>query len=301
MKAGAQSRVGWQRQDTHAEHPKVSIVTPSYNQGKFIRQTIESVLGQDYPNIEYIVVDGGSTDETVDILKEYGGRIRWVSEADNGQTDAINKGLRMSSGSIVAYLNSDDIYLPGTISRVVEEFDRCPDADLIYGDFQAIDEHGNILDKIKTIPFDHSILLYDANYISQPASFYRRSLIDEIGMFDDQLQYLMDYEFFLRAAKRRAKFHLLKSSLSAIRYHGECKTLTGQAPWAEERNALRECYARKRVQHRHAMRFLSMVYRMKRYILLIGRGRLDFLNYRLKLRQRMIARAGNAGADSSGQ
>lgn len=275
----------------HAGLPKVSIVTPSYNQGRYIRATIESVLGQDYPRIEHIVIDGGSNDETVSILKEYENKIRWVSESDNGQADAINKGIRLSSGSIVAYLNSDDIYLPGTISRVVDEFYRFPDADLVYGDFHAIDEQGNILDKIKTIPFDHAILLYDANYISQPASFYRRRLLDEIGLFDERLQYLMDYEFFLRAAKRRAVFHLMKTPLSAIRYHGDCKTLTGKAPWADERKAIREYYARMRVRHPNAMRVLSVVYRIKRYFLLIKRGRVDFLNYRLKAKQRTIASA----------
>lgn len=270
------------------ETPKVSIITPSYCQGSFIRTTIESVLQQDYANIQYIVVDGASTDETVDILKQYEGLLTWISEPDEGQTDAINKGIRMADGDIIAYLNSDDIYLPGTISRVVREFNSHPEVEFLYGDFHAIDERGDLLCKMKTIPFDHNILLYDANYISQPASFYRYSLFENIGMFDAKLQYLMDYEFFLRAAKRKIKFRLVRHYLSAIRYHGDCKTLTGKTPWAEERRNLKLIYAREKTLHPSALKILGIIYCIKRYALLISRGKIDFLNLRLSYKQRLI-------------
>jgi glycosyltransferase involved in cell wall biosynthesis len=270
--------------------PLVSIVTPSYNQGRFIRATIESVLTQGYPNIEYFVVDGGSTDETLSILQEYGDRLRWFSEPDKGQTDAINRGIRMASGEIIAYVNSDDVYLPGAIATVVEEFGRHPGVDFIYGDFHAIDEDGAILSRVKTIPFDPNILLYDANFISQPASFYRRRLFDLIGLFDDSLQYLMDYEFFLRAARRKVGFRLVRQYLSAIRYHGECKTLTGGEPWAAERRELKLHYARPRTRHPLAMKVLGGIYRTKRYLLLMARGRLDFMNLLLHRKQKAIAK-----------
>jgi len=270
--------------------PTVSIVTPSYCQGQYIRATIESVLTQDYPFIEYIVIDGQSTDNTVSILKEYDKRITWISEADKGQTDAINKGIRKSKGDIIAYLNSDDIYLPNTISRIVKEFKASPDVDFVYGDFHAIDSNGDLLCRMKTIPFDPNILLYDANFISQPASFYRRRLFDKIGLFDDKLQFLMDYEFFLRAAKRKVEFRLLRHYLSAIRYHSDCKTLTGQEPWAEERRNLKKIYARKKAQHPSAMKILSIIYRIKRYALLISRGKLDFMYLCLSYKHRLIMR-----------
>jgi glycosyltransferase involved in cell wall biosynthesis len=270
--------------------PLVSIVTPSYNQGRFIRATIESVLGQDYPNIEYFVMDGGSTDETVDVLKEYDGRLTWVSEKDKGQTDAINKGLRQARGDIVAYLNSDDVYLPGAVRRVVETFQANPDVDFVYGDFHAIDEQGELIDRIKTIPFDRDILIYDANFICQPASFYRRRLIDEIGLFDDRLHFLMDYEFFLRATKRRVGFKLLPEYLACIRYHGECKTLSdGVYPWAQERKEILGEYVRVKARSDSALRILRYIYRAKRYLRLLARGRLDFMNLRLSTYLKRLA------------
>lgn len=267
-----------------------SVVTPSYNQGDFIKETIDSIKKQDYGNIEHIIIDGKSTDNTLDILKSYGDSITWISEEDNGQTDAINKGLKLTNGDIVAYLNSDDIYLPGTISHVVKMFNNNPEVEFIYGDFHAIDADSNIIDKIKTIPFDSNILLYDANFISQPASFYRKSLIDKIGLFDDKLHYLMDYEFFLRAAKRKINFKLAKRYLSAIRYHGNCKTLTGAEPWAEERRSLKILYSRHHTRYPSAQTLLKIIYRAKRYILLLLRGRLDFTNRKLAMRRNQISR-----------
>lgn len=271
--------------------PLVSIVTPSYNQGRYIRATIESVLSQDYPSIQYIVIDGGSTDETVGILREYGDRIRWVSEPDGGQTNAINKGLRVAGGDLVAYLNSDDVYLPGAISRVVEAFARHPEADIVYGDFHAIDQCGGVIDRIKTIPFDPQILLYDANFICQPASFYRARLIEEIGDFDESLHYLMDYEFFLRAAKRRSAFRLLPQYLAAIRYHDQCKTLSdGVYPWVEERRLLKSKYARAKLRaHPSALRLLGLLYRLKRYGFKLARGQLDFMQVGLAWKLRRIS------------
>lgn len=269
---------------------KVSIITPSFNQGRFIAKTIESVLGQRGVDLQYIVMDGGSSDETVDVLKSFGNKLEWISEQDRGQTDAINKGLRRAQGEIVAYLNSDDVYLPGVLAKVVDVFERDPDVDLVYGDFHAIDASGALIDEIKTIDYDPNILLYDANYICQPASFYRRSLLERIGLFDDSLQFLMDYEFFLRASKRKAKFHMIAKPLAAIRFHGDCKTLSdGVSPWSEERSRIIAEYARPKVQQFGALRILRVLYRMKRYARLLQRGRLDFANLRLARRLRQIA------------
>lgn len=269
---------------------KLTVVTPSYRQGQFIRATIESVLSQPGVDVQYIVMDGGSEDATVDILKSYGDRLYWVSEPDKGQTDAINKGLRLAEGDVVAYLNSDDVYLPGTLEKVVAVFEAHPEVEVVYGDFHAIDERGELIDRIKTIPYDPEILLYDANYICQPASFYRRSLLEKIGVFDDSLRFLMDYEFFLRASKRGVVFRMIPEALAAIRFHSGCKTLSdGVRPWDEERRRVIAEYARPKAQHPSAMRLLKWMYRTKRYARLIARGRLDFANLRMARRLREIA------------
>jgi glycosyltransferase involved in cell wall biosynthesis len=268
----------------------VSIVTPSFNQGRFIRATIDSVLSQGVGRLDHFVADGGSRDETVDVLRSYGDLIQWVSEPDKGQTDAINKGMRRARGDIVAYLNSDDVYLPGALKKVLDVFERHPEIDFVYGDFNAIDEQGHLIDRIKTIPYDPQILIYDANYICQPASFYRRSLLERIGLFDDSLRFLMDYEFFLRASKRGVRFHMIPEPLAAIRFHGACKTLSdGVHPWQDERRRIVREYARPKAQHPSALRFLRVLYRAKRYAHLLARGRLDFANLRLARRLKQIA------------
>ena len=275
--------------NNNLSNPKVSIITPSYNQGHFIKRTIDSVLSQDYSNIEYIVMDGGSSDNTVDVLNEYNDKLTWVSEKDNGQTHAINKGIRLSTGDIIAYLNSDDIYLPGTISKIVAEFNKEPDVDFLYGDFWGIDKNDKILSKVKTIPFDNNILIYDANFICQPASFYRKRLFDTIGLFDESLHFLMDYEFFLRAAKRQCVIQLYPDYLSAIRFHDDCKTLSdGVHPWEDEKIKIKQSYIRKKANHPSALKILSLIYRFKRYLLLLLRGRLDVANLKLAYKLRKI-------------
>ena len=274
---------------TNKPSPKVSIITPSYNQGRYIKRTIESVLSQSYENIEYIIMDGGSSDNTVDILEQYNDKLIWISEKDNGQTHAINKGINASSGEIIAYLNSDDVYLPGTIEKIVQEFNNRPDVDFLYGDFWGIDKDDNTLSKVKTIPFDNNILIYDANFICQPASFYRKRLFDAIGLFDDSLHFLMDYEFFLRAAKRRCVIQLYPDYLAAIRFHDDCKTLSdGIHPWADEKTRIKQSYIRKKANHPSALKFLALLYRLKRYFLLLLRGRLDVANLKLAYRLRKI-------------
>lgn len=208
--------------------PKISIITPSFNQGKYIRQTLESVLSQNYPNLEYIVMDGGSTDETVSILKEYGTRIKWYSEKDNGQSNAINKGLRMATGDVVAWLNSDDYYLPGTLEKVGTFFADNPEAQWVTGDYQIVDEKGieiqsyvriykNIL---RSLPFAST--LYVANFINQPSTFWKRKLMDAVGYVNEQYHLCMDYDYWLRIYKHH-KPGVIHVPLSAFRIHGKSK------------------------------------------------------------------------------
>ena len=207
--------------------PLVSIVTPSFNQGRFIKRTIESVFAQSYPNIEYVVIDGGSTDETLDVLKSYGDVLNWVSEPDNGQTDAINKGFRRTSGSIRAYLNSDDVLLPEAVATVVNYFEQHPNCDVVYGRANYIDIEDQITGQYNTADYSFERLMIDC-CICQPATFWRTSLADSIGPFNDQLNYVMDYEYWLRAAHSGAGIRHISSFLANSRLYLETKTLSAR-------------------------------------------------------------------------
>ncbi len=203
--------------------PLVSIVTPSYQQGRFLRRTIESVLTQDYPRVEYFVIDGGSTDDSVAILESYANRFCWVSERDRGQTDAINKGLGRAHGDIFAYLNSDDVLLPGAITSVVKHFQKHPEWDLLYGNARNIDEADRPLGNYPTAPYSFDRLLQDC-CICQPAAFWRRRISERVGPFDDSLHYAMDYEYWLRIAGAGGVLAHVPEFLAASRIYPQTKT-----------------------------------------------------------------------------
>ncbi len=179
--------------------PKVTIVTPSFNQARFLPQTLESVRRQDYPDIEHIVVDGGSTDGSVEILRQ-APRIHWRSEPDRGQVDAINKGLAMASGEILAWLNSDDTLNPDAVSAAVAALEKTG-ADLVYGNVEIVDADGSFLRLFCGIPFDFRVLLYGINYIGQQTVFFRRGLFQEAGPLREEFDNGFDYELWLRFAQ----------------------------------------------------------------------------------------------------
>lgn len=207
--------------------PLVSIVTPSYNQGKYIRQTIESVLNQNYPNIEYIIIDGGSTDDTLMILKEYEGKITYISEADKGQADAINKGFKMAKGEIVAWLNSDDVYEPGAIRKAVELFEVNPHIGLIYGEGYIIDEIGRKIKRFgNTIEFNLWVLLYVWDYIMQPTTFFRKTILETVGYLDISKNWIMDWDLWIRVALKYDIMYSPEFLACSREYHGT-KTSVG--------------------------------------------------------------------------
>jgi glycosyltransferase involved in cell wall biosynthesis len=207
--------------------PLVSVVTPSLNQGRFIRETIESVLGQAYPAIEYLVMDGGSSDETLEVLREYSHRLTWISEPDRGQASAINKGWRRARGDILAYLNSDDTYLPGAVGRAVAALRAHPDAGAVYGEGRHVDERGRIIDRYPTEPFSWSRLA-ETCFICQPTVFLRRQVVERVGYLDEALQYCMDYDLWIRVA-RVATFARVPDYQATTRLHADTKTLGRRA------------------------------------------------------------------------
>ncbi len=209
--------------------PLVTVVTPSYNQGHFIRATIESVLSQDYPRIEYIVMDGGSTDETAKVVREYASRLKFISERDRGQSHAINKGFRMAKGEVVSYLNSDDTILPGAISHAVRAFEANPKAGAVYGEGYLLDYDGNVTGRFPiTEPFNLWKLVHLSDYILQQTAYFRRAVLEEIGWLDEKLHYVMDWDLLIRIGKRYPLVYI-PEYMGCLREYGTAKTFTGGA------------------------------------------------------------------------
>jgi len=203
---------------------KVSIVTPSYNQARFLDETIRSVLSQDYQNIEYIIVDGGSTDGSVEIIRRYADRLAWwASELDRGQTDAINKGFARATGDIFAWLNSDDTYHPGAVSQAVNYLQTHPEAGLVYGNANLIDEKGKILGKFPARTTDYQKLLRGYVHIPQQAAFFRGNLWKKVGTLDPDFTFAMDYDLWVRLAKI-SELHHIPSLWANFRLHSNGKT-----------------------------------------------------------------------------
>jgi len=217
--------------------PRVSIVTPSYNQGQFIEETIRSVLLQGYPNLEYIIIDGGSTDGSVDIIRKYEPWLMyWVSEPDAGQADAINKGFAKATGDMIAWLNSDDCYVNGALRLVGETVVRCPGGDVIHGHAQFIDEHSRVMRFNRTRPHDLKMLMQKQGMpAAQPSIFTRRSWLDEVGYLNPRWHYAFDLAFFMSIALAGAHFQMLDEVLGQFRVHPASKTSTQPIHFGQER------------------------------------------------------------------
>ena len=213
--------------------PLVSIVTPSFNQAQYLEQTLRSVLEQDYPRVEYIVIDGASTDGSVDLIKKYEDRLAyWVSEKDNGQAEAINKGLARATGEIVAWINSDDFYFPGAVVSAVKAFEAYPHAGLVYGDTIAVDEKGEFIHFPKYAQWDLEDLL-TFNIIGQPAVFLRRDVLLKAGFLDPSFHFLLDHQLWIRMASH-APMMYVPERWAAGRFHESAKNVAQAAKFGEE-------------------------------------------------------------------
>jgi hypothetical protein len=213
--------------------PRVSIITPSYNQAAYLEQTIQSVLAQDYPDLEYIIVDGGSTDGSVEIIRKYADKLAWwVSERDHGQAEAINKGLTHASGKILAWLNSDDLYLPEAVSEAVALFVKKPDLGMVFGDMRAIDSQGEI---INVQHFGRWGLpeFMCFQIIGQPAVFMRREALQQAGGLDEHYHCLLDHQLWLRLAQVAPLLYSGRLWASA-RFHPGAKNIYQPARFGQE-------------------------------------------------------------------
>ena len=226
-----------------ADLPSITVVTPSFNQGAFLERTIRSVLDQGYPHLEYFVLDGGSTDGSVEIIRRYEHAIDyWVSQPDGGQTAAINAGWQRATGEILAWLNSDDYYLPGALAAAGAAFLEHPDAALVYGPMRREDPDGRSLGTLGS-PFDRRRLLYSHQMIPQPSAFFRRAGVEAAGPLDESLHYSMDYDFLLRLTSLGPTV-MIAQPLAVATIHAEAKTTRDRAEAAAETNRVRRRYAR---------------------------------------------------------
>ena len=213
--------------------PLVSIITPSFNQAEFLEKTITSVITQDYPNIEYIVVDGASTDGSIEIIRRYASKINyWVSEPDRGQAEAINKGFIKATGDIVAWINSDDYYLPGTISSVVNAFEKYIDYGLVFGDLLSVDREGVIFNVIRYGDWGLDELMR-FNIIGQPSVFMKHEVLKEAGYLEKDFHYMLDHNLWLKIANI-SKIKYIPEIWSAARYHEGAKNIHNAAAFGDE-------------------------------------------------------------------
>lgn len=233
---------------------KISVVTPSLNQGKFIEEAILSVSMQEYPDVEHLVIDGGSTDETIEILKRYP-HVKWISEPDDGQADALNKGLKMATGDIIGWLNADDAYLDTTFEAVADFFMTHPSVGLTYGYVYIIDDESRLIRKRISPDFDFGMMVRLGACYAQPTFFFRREVLERVGFMDATLRQAMDYDFILRVGQQLT-VRKLPGFLGKFRTHPGSMSHSGvEGPIGREIGALIQRRYGSAVQHTYPLAF----------------------------------------------
>ena len=219
------------------DYPKITIVTPSFNQGAFLEQTIKSVVGQKYPNLEYIIIDGGSTDNSIEIINKYEKYLTcWLSESDRGQSHAINKGFEKATGEIITWLNSDDYYNENSLFEVANSYIKEPNAGIIFGDSIDVDQNGIFIKYGSNSWFSYRALKHDL-LICQPSIFFKHELLLKYGFLDESYHYCMDLELFLRIG-RTARFAFIRKPLVFFRWHDRSKSTKDHFKWSIERKEI---------------------------------------------------------------
>lgn len=243
--------------------PQISIVTPSYNQGRFLEACIRSVLEQNYPHLEYIMIDGGSTDNSLDIIRKYQSNFAyWISETDQGQSDALNKGFQRASGELVAWLNADDFYLPQALKHIAEVYRANPTAPFYFGNGLRVDEQGEpkrVFFPKDSLRFNHEALRYGLNYILQPATFIRRESLHQVGYLSTPLHYGMDTDLWLRLAALGEPLPV-QAQIAASREYGTTKTSSGSFARIEELRQIAQTHTGLAITPGIICYFLDMLY-----------------------------------------
>lgn len=263
--------------------PLVSVITPSYNQGEFIEETIRSLLLQGYPNLEYIIIDGGSEDKSVEIIEKYSPWLfYWVSEPDRGQTHAVNKGFDRSSGEVLAWLNSDDTYEKNALQKVVGLFSTKSAIDVVYGNVKIIDEVGEKITELRSVPFDYQAFLHETVHIaSQSAVFWRKKLFFEVGMLSEEYGFAMDRELLVKFARKNAKFQFLHEVLGTYRCHSSSKTFGTADKSKQELLKIEEI---SQVKQSPIYKLRRFFYRMRQFLFLTIQGDLPYMVFRFGAR-----------------
>jgi glycosyltransferase involved in cell wall biosynthesis len=225
-------------------YPRISVVTVSYNQAEFIEDNIKSVIKQNYPNVEHVVIDAGSTDGTLEILKKYDKYLNWTSEPDNGQSNGLNKGFKKTTGEIISWINSDDNLASGSLHKIADFFQKNPDEIAVIGDQAIIDEQGDLLHVIKSRAYDFDYLLNHAKGITQNSTFFKRDVFEKIGYLDESLDYAMDRDLFIRIASIK-NMPYISETLSEFRMQPNAKTAEGSYKFAKELLKIRKKYGGK--------------------------------------------------------
>lgn len=255
------------------KYPKLSIITPSYNQAIYLERTIISVLNQGYPNLEFIIIDGGSTDGSIDIIKKYEDRITyWESCVDTGQANAINKGFKIATGEWVGWQNSDDVYCPNTFIELANAINMWPHFDLFLADIYLIDKDEKILNNLRYVTPTFYSLLNEGMVMANQATFWRRDLFSAVGYLDESMHYNFDYEWFLRILKICRSKHINKY-WGGLRIHNETKTALNPEKFIIENFKIKSNYNYSNIN----IYIYKHFYVLRRLILLIKNGHLIYV------------------------
>ncbi len=265
-------------------YPKLTVVTPSFNQVDYLERTILSVLNQQYPNLEYFIIDGGSTDGSVELIKRYAPYLAgWVSEKDQGQTDAINKGFQRATGEYVAFQNSDDIFAPDAFANLIAAWQRHPDTDVFFGDMYIIDEEDGILEELRTLPFCAECQIYEGMQVYNQSLFIRRSLLQETGLLDESLRFVIDYEIIARlGVQPGVTFRRVNNFWGGFRLQPAAKSSTIQHVGISEHKQVMDKYS-PMLTSRWGERFWQIYCRARKLFGFAFMGEWGYMRHRFQL------------------